>query len=104
LGRISNQYNYDSIFNKYGNYGSKYSNKSIFNKYGNYGSKYSQQSATNPYTNTPPKVFLNGRFVGYLTMNKYLNNALPTDLFIFYLMMKFNLLNDHLDNFIDLIS
>ncbi len=104
LGKFSNKYDSESIFNKYGNYGSKYSNTSIFNKYGNYGSKYSALSPVNPYTSTPPKIYLVGQFVGYLTTNKYMSNSIPTDLFLFYLMNKMGVLDDRLDDFLDLIS
>jgi len=104
LGKLSNKYDSESIFNKYGNYGSKYSSTSIFNKYGNYGSKYSAQSPINPYTTTPPKVYLGGQFTGYLTTNKYLANSIPVDLFLFYVMNQMGSLDDRLDDFLDLIS
>jgi len=76
LGKITYQYESESIFNEFGKYGSSYSPKSIWNKYGTYGSKYSSYSSLNPYTSTPPKIFKNGFFLGYLTVNKYLNNAI----------------------------
>jgi len=72
LGTISNKYDSDSIANKYGDYGSKYSSDSIMNKYGDYGSKYSIYSPFNKYTSTPPKIYLNEKFIGYLTINNYL--------------------------------
>ncbi len=104
LGKFSNKYDSESIFNQYGNYGSKYSATSIFNQYGNYGSKYSALSPVNLYTATPPKVFWNGQYIGRLTVNKYVAGALPTDLFLFYVMYHMGVLDDRLDDFIDLIS
>ena len=72
LGKLNlNEYDGESIFNKYNNYGSKYSSLSIFNQYGNYGSKYSSLSPFNAYTSTPPAIYFNGQHYGYLTKNKY---------------------------------
>ena len=73
LGKLStNKYDTDSISNPYGNYGSKYSTTSIFNEYGTYGSKYSSESAFNTYALEPPIIVdSNGKFVAYLTENKY---------------------------------
>lgn len=104
LGKISNKYDAESIFNQYGTYGSKYSATSVFNKYSVYGSKYSALSPTNPYTATGPKVFLGGQYAGHLTMNKYIAGALPTDLFMFYVMHQMGVLEERLDDFIELIS
>lgn len=74
LGRISSsKYDSDSIMNEYGPYGSRYSLTSIFNPYSMYGSPYSTLSPFNRYTGTPPKVFLNDIFIGYLTLNEYIS-------------------------------
>ena len=74
LGKItSNQYDSDSVFNNYGNYGSEYSNTSIFNTYGNYGNEYSSLSPYNEYSSTPPKIYIDGQFWGYLTKNNYIS-------------------------------
>lgn len=77
LGKLdSNKYDADSVCNKYGDYGRKYSATSIWNEYGTYGSKYSTESAFNQYTNTPPVIISNGKFIGYLTVNHLMNNAI----------------------------
>lgn len=44
-----NQYDAQSIYNQYGQYGSQYSSQSINNPYGQYGSQYSTTSPNNPY-------------------------------------------------------
>lgn len=75
LGKITNRYDNNSIFNKYGNYGSKYNSTSIWNPYGQYGSKYSSYSAFNDYTYYPPKIIKNNKIIGYLTTNKYIQGA-----------------------------
>jgi|TARA_B100000678_G_C18184351_1_gene492490 hypothetical protein len=72
LGKLSlNQYDSESISNKYGSYGSQYASTSINNQYSSYGSKYSSLSPHNQYTSTPPTIYLKGRKYGYLTKNKY---------------------------------
>jgi len=72
LGKLSlNQYDSESISNKYGSYGSQYASTSINNQYSSYGSKYSSLSPNNQYTSTPPIIYLRGRKYGYLTKNKY---------------------------------
>jgi hypothetical protein len=42
---------------------------SVWNLYGRYGSYVSEYSAYNRYADFPPKLFLYGDFVGYLTAN-----------------------------------
>jgi hypothetical protein len=70
LGSLNpNNYDSDSIFNKYGNYGSKYGQNSIFNKYSGYGGHFSPLSPFNSSSQTPPRIFSNGREVGFLTTN-----------------------------------
>lgn len=73
LGTINfNEYDQNSLANKYGTYGSEYSQDSVFNKYGTYGSKYNNQSPFNEYTNTPPIIVDNNdNIIGKLTANKY---------------------------------
>ena len=76
LGKIASKFDLESIFNSYGEYGSAYALYSIWNKYGTYGSEYSMYSPFNPYTTSPPKIYKNGAFVGYLSVNKYLANSI----------------------------
>lgn len=85
LGLLSsNKYMTDSVMNEYGSYGSKYSSTSIFNQYSQYGSQYSQLSAFNQYTQTPPRIFLRGVMIGFLSVNGYVNNRIdPHHLFDF---------------------
>lgn len=80
LGNIRpNRYDQDSIFNAHGQYGSKYSQTSIFNRFGRYGSQISSESAYNRMTRTPPKVYLNGKFIAYLTANKSIRPSIHPD-------------------------
>lgn len=66
------EYATDSVFNKYGSYGSEYSRESMWNRYADYGSRYSQYSACNPYAQNPPIVVdRDGGFYGRLTLNRF---------------------------------
>lgn len=80
LGKLNpNRYESDSIFNRYGSYGSKYSSTCIFNKYSNYGSQFSQLSSYNRFASSPPKVFVNGKFCAYLTVNESIQPRIHPD-------------------------
>lgn len=74
LGTVSSPYDGDSIFNRYGK-GSEYASESVWNKFGDYGSKYASDSAMNPYTSSPPKLVKNRQVIGVLTKNKYIAGA-----------------------------
>lgn len=57
LGNLSaNEYDANSVSNKFGRYGSEYSPYSINNKFGVYGSPYSNSSPNNPYATNPPVI------------------------------------------------
>jgi hypothetical protein len=93
LGKISsNKFDSKSILNKYGPFGSKYSTTSIFNQYSQYGSKYGSYSINNPYCSQPPKLIINGRLLGYVSTNKFVNNRIPTETFLFALENDINTL------------
>lgn len=87
LGKLTtNEYESESIWNKYGDYGSKYSSTSIWNKYGDYGSKYSSTSAFNKYATSPPKIVDgNGDFFGYLTASEYTVDGYSVEQIYLYL-------------------
>ena len=89
MGKItSNKYDSDSIINDYGTYGSKYSSTSIRYDYGSYGGQYASQSPFNPYSSTPPKVYVNGGFVGYLTVNEYKTPSIDPNALLSWLIAK----------------
>ncbi|WP_461255908.1 hypothetical protein [Treponema sp. R80B11-R83G3] len=73
LGTLNeNEYDSNSIYNKYGKYGSQYNAFCIFNKYGNYGSDYSDKSPFNKYANNAPGLYdKQGNFYGTLSINSY---------------------------------
>lgn len=76
LGKISNAYDIESIFNEYGTYGSQYNSLSIWNQYATFGSEYSSYSANNPYASTPPMIIKNKKIIGYLTANKSVRSSI----------------------------
>jgi hypothetical protein len=86
LGRITdNQYDTNSLLNAYGPYGSQYSSTSIFNPYSPYGSQYGQYSINNPYCSVPPRLIIQGKFIGHVSKNQYVSNLIPTDAFLYTL-------------------
>jgi hypothetical protein len=67
-----NNYNANSVWNAYGEYGNRYNSNSIWNMYGTYGNEYSSNSPWNKYTPYPPIVVdKDGEFYGYFTINEY---------------------------------
>jgi hypothetical protein len=66
---IQDPFDYESLSDPYGRYGDEYRDMSVWNLYGRYGSYVSEYSAYNRYADFPPKLFLYGDFVGYLTAN-----------------------------------
>jgi hypothetical protein len=71
LGTISDKYNFDSIFNQYGDNGSQYYSTSILNKNGDYGGKFGTYSPFNQFSTAPPEIYLGATFYGYLSVSKY---------------------------------
>ncbi len=73
IGNLNtNQFDPDSVHNKFGTYGNPYSSLSINNEYGQYGSPYSLYSANNPHTLQAPRLYdSSGNFLGRLSANKF---------------------------------
>ena len=80
LGKITNSYTGDSIFNEYGKYGSQYSSISIWNEYATFGNEYSLYSPFNQYTSKPPMIIKNGNIVGYLSTNRTIRASISPNL------------------------
>ncbi|NJL09386.1 MAG: hypothetical protein HC908_01670 [Calothrix sp. SM1_7_51] len=82
LGVVSSdQYDNNSICNRYGSYGSKY-NESIFNPYGTHGGQYSDLGAYNPRAQKPPMVVTSdGKPLGFISKNDRLRNRMDPDVF-----------------------
>jgi hypothetical protein len=86
LGSITeNPYDTSSLLNQYGPFGSMYSSTSIFNQYSPYGSPFGQFSVNNPYSTVPPQLYIQGQFLGHVTKNQFVPNAIATEAFIYSL-------------------
>jgi hypothetical protein len=80
LGLVSSdQYDKESICNRYGEYGSPYNQNSIFNHYGTYGGEYSKLGAYNTRADSPPAVVENGKVVLIISKDTSLNPNLRID-------------------------
>lgn len=89
IGLISsNTFDAKSITNDVGNHGSSVATKSIFNTVGKYGSEVSSLSAWNDIASRPPKVFLNDKFIGYLTTNTLKTPRIDPHALVGYLKSK----------------
>ena len=77
LGVITqNEFAANSLLNEFGKYGSEFSSTSIFNEFGKYGGEFSRLSPFNEFTRTPPQIISpSGKFVAYLTKNKFMTPA-----------------------------
>jgi len=85
LGKITwNRLDSDSIGNEIGSYGSPISHTSIFNEIGAYGSQISSQSPFNELALNPPAIVLDGKVIGYLTVNAFHTNAVNTWVVVAY--------------------
>jgi hypothetical protein len=84
LGTISNEFDIDSIFNKYGQYGSRYGVDSIWNQYGSYGSDFSLHSPFNEFSIDAPIILKDGKVAGRLTVNKSVSGAVDPSWLRFY--------------------
>ena len=80
LGRITNQYDSESIFNEFGNYGSEFSSSSIWNQFSTFGSEFSNESPNNEFTSSPPMIIKEGRIIGYLSANKNIRGSISPSL------------------------
>jgi hypothetical protein len=72
LGTFEDEYSQNSIYNRYGRYGSKYNSNCILNKYDRYGDDYSNTSPFNRYATAAPGLYdRQGNFYGTLSINRY---------------------------------
>lgn len=71
LGKIEDNYDSDSIYNEYSEYGNSYNSDSIWNEYSEYGNEYSSKSALNDNAGEPPVLLKDGEVIGKLTTKEY---------------------------------
>lgn len=68
LGKISSQFDTDSVLNEFGKHGSEFSSESIWNEFGPYGGQFSSNSPFNEFSSKPPLIIKNGQRLGYLSV------------------------------------
>jgi hypothetical protein len=86
LGNIdTNRFDRNSISNTYGPYGSRYSQTSVLNQYSQYGSQYGPYSIRNPNAIRPPKLYVNGSYIGQVSSNPHVEKYIPANEFMYAL-------------------
>lgn len=76
LGKITNSFDADSIFNDFGKYGNDFSALSIWNEFGKFGNNFNDYSPFNENSKKPPILVKGGKVIGYLTSNKSLPSSI----------------------------
>lgn len=71
IGRLTNQFDLQSIYNQFGTYGSQFSSLSMNNQFSTWGSQFSAQSAFNQFASNPPILVKNGVALAYFTINQF---------------------------------
>ncbi len=69
LGSLTNQFDPLSVLNPSGRHGSPFSATSMYNPFSDYGSQFLPLSAFNRFSTTPPRLFVNGFFVAFVSKN-----------------------------------
>ena len=102
LGYLNtDKYQKDSIWNKYGDFGSKYNTKSIWNEFGDFGSKFNSYSPWNNFsTNAPVIVDQQGNCYGYFSTNKFHPKRTKID-WIIWILDNYDWIKDNIDEAYD---
>jgi len=80
LGKITNSFDSQSIFNEFGKYGSEFSSKSIWNEFSTFGNEFNSYSPFNELSPSPPMIIKGGKILGYLTANKSIKSSISPNL------------------------
>lgn len=80
LGKITNSFDGDSIFNEFGDYGNDFSSDSIWNEFSTFGNEFNSESPFNEFSSDPPMIIKDGQIIGYLSTNKSINGAISPNL------------------------
>jgi hypothetical protein len=75
LGKLSNKFDSESIFNEIGKYGNEFSLNSILNEFSRFGNEFNSYSPFNEFSSTPPMIIKNGKIIAYLTTNDLIDGA-----------------------------
>lgn len=80
LGKLTNEYESESIFNDYGKYGNEFSGESIWNGFSTFGNKFNALSPFNGFSKHPPMIIKEGKLIGYLTVNKSIEGSISPNI------------------------
>jgi len=80
LGKLSSEFNSESIFNEFGTYGNEFSSQSIWNEFSTFGNEFNIYSPFNNFSTQPPMLIKNGKIIGFLTTNKSIENGISPNL------------------------
>ncbi|WP_439449278.1 hypothetical protein [Stenotrophomonas sp. ATs4] len=80
LGKITNSFDTDSIFNEFGTYGNEFSSESIWNEFSTFGNKFNSDSPFNEFSSSPPMIIKGGKVIGYLSANKNIRGSISPNL------------------------
>lgn len=80
LGKITNSFDSDSIFNEFGTYGNKFSSNSIWNEFSTFGNKFNSDSPFNEFSTSPPIIIKGGQVIAYLSANKSIRGSISPNL------------------------
>jgi len=80
LGKVTNSYDSQSIFNEFSTYGNEFSSKSIWNEFSTFGNEFNSNSPFNEFSSSPPMLIKNREILGYLSANKSINASISPNL------------------------
>ena len=80
LGKLSSEFDSESIFNEFGTYGNEFSSSSIWNEFSTFGNEFNSYSPFNEFSGNPPMLIKNGKIIAYLTVNKSIESAVSPNL------------------------
>ena len=80
LGKLNpNNFDTESIFNQFGEYGNGFSPSSIFNPFSKYGNQFNVLSPYNQFSTNTPRLYVSGQFVAFLTKNEIMHPRVDPD-------------------------
>ncbi len=80
LGKVTNKFDSQSIFNEFGTYGNEFSSKSIWNEFSTFGNEFNSNSPFNAFSSSPPMLIKNRKILGYLSANKSIKASISPNL------------------------
>lgn len=80
LGKITNSFDSDSIFNEFGTYGNEFSSASVWNEFSTFGNEFNSDSPFNEFSSNPPMIIKGGEVIGYLSVNKSIRSSISPNL------------------------